>query len=237
MLVLSGFPRDHSICTGILSRLLKNIIWAFIPADVHPWGFSRNSWWRPVSPQTPVCGHSAANCWTRSRTMNLSAHRVESLSHLANHTPICCRCCSRCCRLYNPVLPPSQQQRLLTMPCLLYSTLLYSSLLIRLAAPPPRILRPEILIKSFLSAAQIPIKILLRSARSIRNQTPAPYEMWARSADYANSRSKLFQNYKSKFIHNMSMLGLCNRRWNKEWMWHVIKSKMWWFLCDVDNHT
>ena len=116
-------------------------------------------------------------------------------------------------------------------------SLLYSSLLIRLAAPPPRILRPEILIKSFLSAAQIPIKILLRSARSIRDQTPAPYEMWARSADYANSRSKLFQNYKSKFIHNMSMLGLCNRRWNREWMWHVIKSKMWWFLCDVDNHT
>ena len=43
--------------------------------------------------------------------------------------------------------------------CHAFSTLLYSSLLIRLAAPPPpRILRPEILIKSSFSAAQIPVK-------------------------------------------------------------------------------
>jgi hypothetical protein len=62
-------------------------------------------------------------------------------------------------------------------------SLLYSPLLIRLAAP-PRILRPNFLIKSSFSAAHIPIKILLRSLRSTRNQTSAPYEMWARSADY-----------------------------------------------------
>ena len=53
----------------------------------------------------------------------------------------------------------------------------------------------------------------------------------------ANSRSKLLQNYECNFIHNMSMLGLCNRRWNRGWMWYMIKSNMWWLLCDVDNHT